>query len=73
MLRTITVTVFLIRVIVFLFLLFWLTLYLSESFAIISIEVFMVKVAFLTVFTNLVEVVHVQLNGIRSTCLTNEE
>ena len=71
--RTITVAVLIIRVIVFLFLLLGFTLDLSQSIAIVSVEVFVMEVAFLTVLPNFVEVVHVELNGVLNTCLTKEE
>ena len=67
------ITLLFFRVITFFFLLFWLTLDFSKSILIVGSEVLMMKIAFLTVFSYFVEVVHVELNESRVTCLTNDE
>ena len=67
------ITLLFFRVITFFFLLLWLTFDFSKSIWIIGSEVLMMKIAFLTVFAYFMEVVHVELNESRVTCLTKDE
>lgn len=59
--------------VVFLFLFFGLALYFCECIAILGVEVFMVKVALLAVFTDFVKIIHVELNCGKRTCRTKDE
>ena len=67
------VTVLLLRLCTFLFLLFGFTFDISKGIPVIGVEAFMMEVAFLTVFTDFMKVVHVELNVKRTTCLTKDE
>jgi len=67
------VTLFLLRLVSFLFLLLGFTLDFSKSISITGGEIFVMEVAFLAVFPYFVEVVHVELNVLRGTCLTKDE
>lgn len=66
-------TMFIFRLIAFLFFLFRFALNLSQGVSIVSVKMFMMEVALLTVLTDFVEVVHVQLNQNINTCLTKDE
>lgn len=61
------------RVLIFSFLFFRLPMNICQFLLIAAVEAVMMEVAFSIIFTNLVKVVHVELNESKDTCLTKDE